>query len=243
MKRLVLTLTLASLAALPPVGAAAPRARQCPGLSVSCPDMIRGGVPVTFTVNVGDVPGDAKLTFNWVVSDGTISSGQGTTSVTVDTTGLSPGSTVKATVEVGGLPESCPKSAECTAATPPPCYRSKIDEYGNLRWGDEQARLDNFAIELLNDPEAVGYIVGYGGRRSLRGEASRRIERAKKYLTAVRAVPAERVVTMDAGYREYLTVELMVGMKGATPPAPSPTVDPREVVIIKRAAARKPRRR
>ena len=39
----------------------------------------------------------------------------------------------------------------------------KIDEYGNIRFNDEKARLDNFAIELQNDPTAQGYLVCYGG--------------------------------------------------------------------------------
>lgn len=243
MKRLVLTLTLASLAALTPAGAAAPRARQCPSLSVSCPDIANPGTPVTFTVNVGDFAGDAKLTFNWVVSAGTISSGQGTTSITVDTAGVSLGRALKATVEIGGLPESCPKSAECAVAIPPGCPRGKVDEYGNIRWGDERARLDNLAIELLNWPEAAGYLVGYGGRRSRRGEASRRIERAKKYLTSVRAVPAERVVTIDGGHREELSVELWVAPKGVSPPQAVPTVDPKDVIFIQPAPKRRARRR
>lgn len=243
MKRLVLTLTLASLAALPSAGAAAPRARQCPSLSVSCPDTASAGVPVTFTVNVGDTPDDAKLTFNWLVSAGTIASGQGTTSITVDTTGIPGGAVLTATVEVGGLPGSCPNSSSCTPFIPWGCPRGKVDEYGDIGWGDERARLDNYAIELLNDPEAVGYLIGYGGRRSRRGEALRRIERAKKYLTAVRAVPAGRVVTIDGSYRESLTLELWVSRKGAQPPQTVPTVDPGEVIFIEPAKRRRARRR
>ena len=52
MKRLVLAITLASLAAQPIGGAAAPRARQCPKVEVSCPDSVRGGEPVTFAASI-----------------------------------------------------------------------------------------------------------------------------------------------------------------------------------------------
>lgn len=243
MKRLVLAITLASLAALDAGGLAAPRPRaSCPNLSVSCPVTAGSGQPVTYTLNVGNVPGDPELTFNWVVSAGVIASGQGTTSITVDTTGVPLGTQLTATAEVGGLPASCPNSASCSVSLPQGCYLDKIDEYGDLRFDDEKVRLDNFALELQNDPLHVGYVVGYGGRRTSRGEALRRIARAKKYLTSVRGVPAERVLTIDGGYREELTVELRIRVKGVPPPEPSPTVDPGEVVFVEPPAGRRARR-
>ena len=242
MKRLVLLITLASLAALPAGVPAANRPRACPTLSVSCPETLTKGVPVTFTVNVENAPDDVNPTYKWVVSAGTITSGQSTSSITVDTTELPAFKELTATVEVGGLPEGCPRSASCSVTLITCIYRPKIDEYGNLRWSDEKARLDNFAIELQNDPSNVGFLVGYGGRRSFRGEAARRTERAKKYLTTARGITADRVVTVDGGYREELTVELWTSSKDA-PPYLSPTVDPSEVIFIKTAPGRKVRRR
>lgn len=243
MKRLVLAITLASLAA-PNVGVpAAPRPRECPTITISCPETAGGGVPVTYTANINGGPADAKITYNWVVFAGTISSGQGTSTITVDTVGVPNGSTLTATVDVGGFSESCLNSNSCSVTIPYGCYLYKIDEYGNLKFGDEKARLDNYAIELKNDPGVVGYIIGYGGRRSQRGEASRRMERAKKYLTTVRAIPAGRVVTIDGGYREELTVELTVMPKDMPPPPLSPTVDPTEVEFIKPAPKRRSPRR
>jgi hypothetical protein len=51
MKRLALAITLASLAALTPVGAAPP-ARQCPKVVVSCLDTVTHGEPATFTASI-----------------------------------------------------------------------------------------------------------------------------------------------------------------------------------------------
>jgi len=34
-----------------------------------------------------------------------------------------------------------------------------IDRYRNISWEDEKARLDNFSIHLLEDPNFVGYII------------------------------------------------------------------------------------
>ena len=127
---------------------------------------------------------------------------------------------------------------------PSPTSSRKIDEYGNIRWSDERMRLDNFAIELHNTPAATGYIVCYGGRRGRTGEARRRCDRAVKYAGGLfRGTDAARLVTLDGGYREDLTVELWVLPSGSTPPQPSPTVDPGEVRFIKAAPKRRARRR
>src|SRR5204862_4577198 len=171
-------------------------------------------------------------------SAGTITSGQGTSSITVN---ASAGQTITATVDLGGLDPNCPKTASCTTSIkPPPPGSRKFDEYGNIRFNDEKARLDNFAIELQNDPTSQGYLICYGGRRGRAGEAQRRCDRAKDYLVTTRGISADRIVTVDGGYRENLTVELWIVPQGATAPTASPTVDPSEV---KATAAPRPRGR
>lgn len=121
-------------------------------------------------------------------------------------------------------------------------YDRKFDEYGNVNWGDEKPRLDNFAVALLNDPTSLGYLVCYGGRVGRAGEARRRCARAKGYLSGYRRVPAEQVVTVDGGYREELTVEVWVVPPGAAPPGPTPTVGAGEVRFVKGKSKRAARR-
>jgi hypothetical protein len=200
----------------------------CPTVTVSCPSDVQVGGPITFTANVSGGDTGVTPTFNWTVSAGTISSGQGTSSITVDTTGLG-GQTVTATVDVGGFDRSCATSASCSTQVIQQAAPRKIDEYGNIRFNDEKARLDNFAIELQNDPTAQGYIIAYGGRTGRTGEAQRRADRAKDYLVNTRGISADRIVTVDGGFREDLTVELWIVPQGATAPTASPTVDPSEV--------------
>jgi hypothetical protein len=215
----------------------------CPTVSVSCPDTGTIGQPVTFTANVSGGDTNVTPTFNWTVSAGTISSGQGTSSITVDTTGVSGGTTITATVDVGGYGRECSTSSSCTVNFPRVAVARKIDEYGNIRFNDEKARLDNFAIELQNDPTSQGYLICYGGRTGRTGEAQRRCDRAKDYLVTTRGLDASRIVTVDGGYREDLTVELWIVPSGATPPAGSPTVDPSEVKTTTAPAPRRGRRR
>ncbi|HEX7175965.1 MAG TPA: hypothetical protein VF240_11955 [Pyrinomonadaceae bacterium] len=201
----------------------------CPTIDVSCPDTVKGGDPITFTASVSG--GDAAVTptFNWTVSAGTISSGQGTSSITVDTTGLPANSTVTATVDVGGYDRTCTGSDSCTTGIQIAAEARKIDEYGNIRFNDEKARLDNYAIALQNEPGAQGTIICYGGRVGRAGEAQARCDRAKNYLVNERGIDASRVSTVDGGFREELTVELWVVPTGAQPPTASSTVDPSEV--------------
>ena len=40
-----------------------------------------------------------------------------------------------------------------------------IDEYGLTNQGDVLARLDSFLIRLQNQPDAAGFVIGYGTRK------------------------------------------------------------------------------
>ena len=203
---------------------------DCPVVRVSCPDIARGPTTI-FSASVSGVNLPAELKFNWEVSAGVITGGQGTRSITVDTSAIG-GRSVTATVDVGGLPERCRISASCS--TSPICIvlSRKVGEYDNISIGEEKARLDNFAIELGNNPTAQGYLLAYAGRHARVGEATVRAERAKDYLVNNRGIDGSRVVALDGGHREELTIELYIVPTGAVPPPAAPTVDPSEVQII-----------
>jgi len=189
----------------------------CPTVSVSCPTDVEPNAPITFTASVTGE--GTSWTYNWSVSAGTISSGQGTSTITVDTANLG-GQNVTATVSIGGADPSCTgTTASCTAtvkvAAPP---ATKFDEYGNIRFNDEKARLDNYAIQLQNNPGSQGTIIVYG---SCAGEAQQRGDRAKDYLVNTRGIEAGRITVVDGGCRADLTVQLWVVPQGAA----APTVD------------------
>jgi hypothetical protein len=87
----------------------------------------------------------------------------------------------------------------------------KFDEYSNIPFSDEKARLDNFAIHLQKDePQSKGYIVVYAGPGARSGQAQARAKRAKDYLVKVRGIEAARIVSIDGGCRDRLEVELYV---------------------------------
>ncbi|HVF55744.1 MAG TPA: hypothetical protein VM934_06315 [Pyrinomonadaceae bacterium] len=187
----------------------------CPNVSMSCPDVASPGSPVTFTASIGGGTPGVTPVYNWAVSAGTITAGQGSPTITVDTTGLG-GQPIRATVSVEGYNLEC--RASCQTSVPAPVQPRKTDEFGEIARDDEKARLDLFAIELQNEPGAQGYVIGYGGRRPRFGDGQRRADRARDYLVNTRGIDASRIVTLNGGFRESGTTELWIVPPGATPP-------------------------
>jgi hypothetical protein len=91
-----------------------------------------------------------------------------------------------------------------------------FDQYGNLRGGDHAARLDNFAIQLLHETEAYGYVIVYAPE-----SGSKRIRKTiVDYLVNTRGLPRERVKTAHGGYYNPLSepfVKLYIVPNGAKP--------------------------
>jgi hypothetical protein len=108
-----------------------------------------------------------------------------------------------------------------------------FDKYNGLSFKEEKERLNNFAILLQQEPEALGYIMVYAGRRARVGEAKARGERAKKYLVTKHGIESGRIIITDGGHQEKLTIELWAGARGSSAPSAFPTVNPSEVQIIK----------
>ena len=209
----------------------------CPQVSVSCPSDVEAGQPITFTASVTGGQEGATWTYNWSVSAGTITSGQGTSTITVDTANLGSQS-VTATVSIGGADPSCTgTTASCTTSVKPaPEPPRKFDEYGNIRFNDEKARLDNYAIQLQNEPGSTGTIIVFG---SCVGEGQQRGDRAKDYLVNTRGIEAGRITVVDGGCRADLTVQLWIVPQGA----PAPEIDTAGAVEPCPECRRAPRRR
>jgi len=90
---------------------------DCLRISVSCPDADPGGNTIRFKASViGGKPG-SEVSYNWSVSKGTISFGQGTAVIEVDVTGVDLEG-LTATVELGGFDPNCNRVASCAMAIP-----------------------------------------------------------------------------------------------------------------------------
>lgn len=97
-----------------------PAATDCPTVGATCPAAVETGQPITMTAQVSGGDPNVTPTYNWVVSAGSIESGQGTSVITIVTTGLDPDSTVTATVDVGGYDRSCSTTASCSTSVTKP---------------------------------------------------------------------------------------------------------------------------
>lgn len=136
----------------------------------------------------------------------------------------------------------CPGSFVNPPETERMSEASRFDEYGRLSFSKEKERLSYFARYLHQNPEATGYIISYAGKLARTGEAKERAARAMNYLVKVRNLPANRLKTIDGGYREEPQVELYVVPTRVCAPKPTPTVDPKDVRIIRAGKPRKNRR-
>ena len=190
----------------------------CPNVTVSCPDAASENAPATFTATISGGSANINPSYNWTVSAGHITSGQGTPSITVDTTGLA-GQSVRANLELGGYGMRCPASCATSIPIVPTCRR--FDEYYNIARNDEKARLDNYVIELQNEPGSHGYIFVHASSKARSGEAQARAKRISDYLVNSRGIDAGRfTITITSAQEEWL-FELWICPAGATPPRPS----------------------
>lgn len=129
-----------------------------------------------------------------------------------------------------------PTNVKCEGLTPP-----RFSSFGKVASEREKSLLDNFVITLL-EKDRTGYIIAYAGKQARVGEAKARAERAKNYLVKIRSFSPNRLKAIDGGYREQPEVDLYVVPKGVCPPTPDPTVDPRDVRILKDGKTRNSRR-
>ena len=135
--------------------------------------------------------------------------------------------------------------ALCVASASPPPTRP-FDEFGDIKCEDEYARLDNFAIQLQNEPKAKGVIIFYGGktfrgRLPKRGEAEARAARLKPYLVGRRGIPSAQVIVINGGYRENWEAVLWIVPEGANLPTPDGGLIPAKDIKFQKGNKANPR--
>src|ERR1051326_8587042 len=113
-----------------------------------------------------------------------------------------------------------------------------FDEFSGFNCEDVKARLDNFAIHLMQEQNLQGYIIVYGGKRVWRGETQAWINASREYLVKTRGLAKERLTIVNGGYRESITMQLWIIPKDANPPTATPTIQ-RKDIRFKRGSARK----
>lgn len=92
-----------------------------------------------------------------------------------------------------------------------------FDRYGRIDWAEEKVRLDKFAVQLKNKPDAIGYIYVQVAQISCWGEALSHAIGRTRYLVQVQHLPWNRVAWRDLGYGESFEVSLWLFPAGQPP--------------------------
>ncbi|HYC88499.1 MAG TPA: Ig-like domain-containing protein [Thermoanaerobaculia bacterium] len=198
-------------------------------MRVSCPDDVQAGAELRFTAHVSGGDAGVTPTYNWTVSAGAIASGQGTSTISVDTSGTG-GQTITATVDVGGYDRACSTAHSCTASVAAKAAPAvKFGEYVTRDLGANKKMLDDWVLALQRDPDAQGYLIAYGGRTSRPDDAQKAADNATDYTMNARKMDGARTLSGVGGYREEPTIELWIAPAGGAPPLATPTVAPEDV--------------
>jgi hypothetical protein len=222
----------------------------CPyPVNISAPVSVSDGDLITFTSDVS-YGGSAPLSYTWTVSpaDARIVSGAGTSTITVDSTGLgSQQVTATLVVDDGSGDPLCRQNAQASTSVvprkPPEIECKPFDQFPSVAFDDDKARFDNLAIALQNAPDSQAYIIIYAGRTSRVGQADALGRRTMDYLVNQRGVDASRITIINGGYRDTDFIEIWVCPQGAKTPEPTPTVQPGDVQPSRpRGRPRRPRR-
>jgi hypothetical protein len=109
-----------------------------------------------------------------------------------------------------------PMNAGSAQFTP---HARDIDEYKTPDLSAHTDNLDNWAIELQNDPTSQGYVIAYARRSS---EALKAANNQIEYIVNVRSIDPARLAVKYGGYRAVPAIELWILPNGVSPPAPRP---------------------
>lgn len=201
--------------------------RACPyRFHLDGPDRITEGDLVTFAaINDGTAP--VPLRYQWRVNNGRVTSGLGTPSITVDSTGLG-GQTIDAELDVNDdvYDNKCRQVISVPTNVdkiiiPPPITKIACDQFEAKAMDDIKARLDNCAIQVQNIPDAQLYIIIYPGTDKLsttRNTYDKMSRRTLDYLVKNRGVDPRRIQIIRGSSRTRTSYEIWIVPPGAEPP-------------------------
>ena len=184
---------------------------QCPEISITGPaGIIKPGENMKFTVEVGPTENHSALKYVWSVSSGAIVSGQGTSTIEAKPTGTS----LTASIKIGGLPEDCASTASLAAAWDPAPTPIKVGA-----WKDDSdlTPLQRFAVVMAIEAAHQGYVFIVRGPTSTPESLNSLKETVISFSPKEGAVYSPRITIVEAEGPEQL-VELWRVPPGASNP-------------------------
>src|SRR6185436_18602125 len=186
----------------------------CTSLELLCPaHVVSAADPITLRADVlggKEVLGEdglGKLDYEWQVTGATIISGNGTSELVIkaDAGKDSEYGCIDIKLQVKGLPPTCESVKTCKLRINYKCGQvGHVDEeYGDISWPEEVVHLDKIAQTLSQrGPRQSLYVVTYAGRNACISEAQWRGERVRRYLKEAQHVEADRIISVNGGFRE-----------------------------------------
>ncbi|MBX7174926.1 MAG: hypothetical protein K1X72_28375, partial [Pyrinomonadaceae bacterium] len=193
---------------------------SCPTVSVIGPSQqIEIGGSMTFTAKVEGISLE-NLKYKWDISNGAITSGQGTQTITVSTANDMAGMTITAILEIIGLPQNCSKEfygsgeikQKIIVGTPIP-----IEEYNKISWSSEKIKLDEVVKILRNNYSSTLVFRIFLNTKNYQQTFKLKSARIIKYLTEKYKISNDRIRIVLEKNRENLTEVWLIPI-GVTPP-------------------------
>jgi hypothetical protein len=165
---------------------------SCPKIEVTGGGVVPTGGPMFFTAKLNEAAKNLNLEYDWTVSIGKISDGQNSSSIKIETTGLS-NLNITATVKIKGLSENCANIASETGSVAPLPIGEPYDRYGKISISDELGRFDGFIFSLRENPNSKGFLVMNVAKNETFEQTKRRILKLLR-ITNLRKFPKERLI-------------------------------------------------
>jgi hypothetical protein len=204
--------------------------KPCPyDVSVSAPDKVLEGDLITFAAFNSVTGSTTPLTYRWKVSPDTvrITSGLGTSAITVDTTGMG-GQRITADLDVTDdvYGKTCfqKNSVPTEVEKKPVISATECDMFESRAFDDDKARFDNCVLQLQGSPDAQIYIIIYQGTDKIsmtRNTYDKLSKRTLDYLVKTRGVDPRRIsIIKGGGIRPKTSYEVWLVPPGAQLPVP-----------------------
>jgi hypothetical protein len=184
------------------------------------------GEVMKFTSDVS-YTGTLPLNYTWTItpSSARVIGPNNGPELRIDTKGLG-GQTVRAalTMTPGYGGEKCivkaEASAEVVTSGPINAPDSPEAEAPAFDINAEKDRLDRFAEQMGNHPDATGYLIYYGGQTGKPEDFERYTAASINYLVETRGVDRARVKVLQGPTMASTFIEMWLVPKGGTPPVP-----------------------
>lgn len=203
--------------------------RPCPyDVMVNGPEKILKGDLITFVAD-NRRPAEVPLTYRWTVSPASavITSGLGTSSITVDTKNVGENETITANLDVTDDVYGATCMQKNSVATGVEVQKKpepfRFDMFDSKTFDDDKARFDNYVIQVQSVPDSQAYIIMYQGTDAAsvkRGDVDKLSKRALDYLVRAKGLDPSRIVITKWGTKEKTAYELWIIPPGAQPPVP-----------------------